>query len=88
MVGRVIWVIAIPLFIVGLCVAEKSIEDGEIGEAIWCASPMLAGAFMSCTMCDYINNEIMRKAKEVADALLAMVTPERDALTQDGKAND
>lgn len=28
------------------------------------------------------------KAKEVADALLAMVTPERDALTQDGKPND
>lgn len=43
---------------------------------------------MSCSTCDYINSEIMRKAKEVADALLAMVTPERDALTQDGKAND
>ena len=30
----------------------------------------------------------MRKAKEVADALLAMVTTERDALRQDGKPND
>jgi len=39
---------------------------------------------MACHTCDYINNEIMRKAKEAADALLALVKPEPDALKQDG----
>ena len=37
-----------------------------------------------CHTCDYINNEILRKAKEAADALLALVKPEPDALKQDG----
>ena len=37
-----------------------------------------------CHTCDYINNEIMRKAKEAADALLALVTPAPDTLNQDG----
>ena len=39
---------------------------------------------MACHTCDYINNEILRKAKEAADALLALVKPEPDALKQDG----
>ena len=28
---------------------------------------------MACSTCDYINNEILRKAKEAADALLSVV---------------
>ena len=28
---------------------------------------------MACHTCDYINNEILRKAKEAADALLSVV---------------
>ena len=38
---------------------------------------------MACHTCDYINNEIMRKAKEAADALLALMKPTPDALKQD-----
>ena len=39
---------------------------------------------MACHTCDYINSEIMRKAKEAADALLALVKPAPGALNQDG----
>lgn len=39
---------------------------------------------MACHTCDYINNEIMRKAKEAADALLELVKPAPDTLNQDG----
>jgi len=39
---------------------------------------------MPCADCERINQEILRKAKEVADALLAPFKPEPEALQQDG----
>lgn len=39
---------------------------------------------MACADCERINQEILRKAKEVADALLAPFKPEIDSLQQNG----
>jgi len=39
---------------------------------------------MPCADCERINQEILRKAKEVADALLSPFKPDDAALQQDG----
>lgn len=43
---------------------------------------------MSCTLCDYFNSEIMRKAKETADALIALIKPDAELLKSDGTTTD
>ena len=55
----------------------RHIQQGSLSRAF-------SFAPMACHTCDYINNEILRKAKAAADALLALVKPEPDALKQDG----